>query len=297
MSNLFQDSELDIWDFFNQSGHFGNVSPQQGPYDTLSNVFAGNEGYNSSPSLSPQYHTPPRDRSPLMDPIKPRNPMNPTEQINSPPRDQFFSPMSQQTPLYSTPIGPLDPYLSFQSANPPVPPVPLLSPGVQNQLISPHEQFQNFPYNRRNFTPCPESPVRQVRLPDRRRGHNSTSHLVRRLEPLSCVFIESWVAVCESLDTPGVDTVEVVVKLIQLEKIRQKKPEELKSIMRETLTPEQQNSVLSARKKKMRKNAKKERTLSHRRRNFEPSCTSGFVPMLPPMAPPIEPLSHVPVGY
>ena len=91
---------------------------------------------------------------------------------------------------------------------------------------------------------------------------------------------------CERLHASGTQVVEVVNKLADLERISKKKPEELKSILRDTLAPEQVAEVLSARKRNMRKSAKKERTLVQKKcRPFANGNRSHI--SLPPV-----PLSH-----
>ena len=96
------------------------------------------------------------------------------------------------------------------------------------------------------------------------------------------------------MDKPDADVVEVVTQLIHLDRIRRKKPEELKSIMRGTLSDEQQAVVLAVRKRKMRKSAKQERTFN-KRHSSDPIGSARYSrPILPPIRPLMGPRSNRP---
>ncbi|KAI6653322.1 hypothetical protein LOD99_3846 [Oopsacas minuta] len=125
------------------------------------------------------------------------------------------------------------------------------------QIVSPIMTHNNFASNepqQRNLTP-----IVTLKLPKQFTPHRSNSPLVHRLSSISCLFVEGWVGNCEKrskyLSSQKLE--DVIIQLLDIRKIRRKKPEELKSIMKPILTPDQQVKVLEARRKMMRRTNKK----------------------------------------
>ena len=82
---------------------------------------------------------------------------------------------------------------------------------------------------------------------------NNTSELTQQLSPLSCVFKREWFRTCDDDTTGAVDIIAIIRQCLDSDKVKQRKPMELSSIMDSAkLNGYQQGKVLEIRRKMMR---------------------------------------------